>query len=359
MDKSSMAKSKGSERGGGDGGGRGKKVDNGVEGASGAGGWQWSSSATRGGLDDGETRLRNRQSRLKRDIQMLEEWRRNENSKIGRSDSRIRLITFQIQKQERRLRHIELKSGLGQGGILGGSSAIQSESLAAGFGSSASSGIPGETNRSSLRSALAALEGPALSTVKATVSTRVEVVGSTADGGPSAVGEAFAVNTLAGTTALQAGTTAFKAVSSDTVGEISCNITPTSNRGPIRTVQCNFSAVRRSDSEVLGGSTFIMQAGTTASQAGTTAKYAVNTNKIDKISLATTPTSNGDRFQTVRCDSGGSTLAGTTAMAGTTAVQRGGTARPGETKTNLLVFANVCSGDEIEPTDSDSAGSDS
>ena len=103
---------------------------------------------------------------------------------------------------------------------------------------------------------------------------------------------------------------------------------------------------------MLGSSTFIMQAGNTASQAGTTTKYAVNTNKIDKISLATTPTSNRDPFQTVRCDSGGSTLASTTAMASTPAVQRRGTAHPGEKKkTILLVFANVCSGDKRVPTD--------
>ena len=291
-----MAKSKGSERGGGDGVGPGKKVGNGVEGASGAGGWQWSSSATGGGRDDGVTRQQNRQSRLKEDIRKLEEWRRNENLKIGRSDSRIRLITFQIQKREQKLRDIELKSQLQHGEIIGGNSAIQSESLAAGLKPSASGGVPGDKNRSSLRSALAALEGPALSAVTATVVTRVAVVGSTADGEPSAVGEAFAVNTSAGgasdgsgasatnasnvgTTARQASTTAKRAANSDAISDSTLIATPTSNGDSNRMVRCNFSAVGRSNSEILGGSTTAMQAGTTAWHAGTTASRSPSTSR--------------------------------------------------------------------------------
>ena len=48
-----MAKSKGSERWGGDGGGLGRKAGNGVEGASGASGWQRSACTTGGGRVEG------------------------------------------------------------------------------------------------------------------------------------------------------------------------------------------------------------------------------------------------------------------------------------------------------------------
>ena len=58
------------------------------------------------------------------------------------------------------------------------------------------------------------------------------------------------------------------------VGKDSFTTTPASNEDPIRMIRSDFSAVGRSDSEVLDGSTFILQAGTTASHAGTTAVFA-------------------------------------------------------------------------------------
>ena len=91
--------------------------------------------------------------------------------------------------------------------------------------------------------------------------------------------------------------------------------------------------------------------------------YAINTNAIDKISLATTPASNEDTILTVLCDSCSvklkkSEVSGSSTHASTTALQLGGTTRHGETKnTNLPVFANVCWGGERKPIDSDSAGS--
>ena len=57
-------------------------------------------------------------------------------------------------------------------------------------------------------------------------------------------------------------------------GNDSPTTTPASNEDHIRMIRNDFSAVGRSDSEILSGSTFILQAGTTASQAGTTAVIA-------------------------------------------------------------------------------------
>ena len=73
------------------------------------------------------------------------------------------------------------------------------------------------------------------------------------------------------TTTLLAGTAATYAANANAIGEIPPTTTPASNKDPIRMIRNDFSAVGRSDSEILGGSTFILQAGTTASQAGTTA----------------------------------------------------------------------------------------
>ena len=74
-----------------------------------------------------------------------------------------------------------------------------------------------------------------------------------------------------GTTTLLAGTAATYAANANAFGEIPPATTPASYKDPIRMIRSDFSAERRSDSEILGGSTFILQAGTTASQAGTTA----------------------------------------------------------------------------------------
>ena len=60
------------------------------------------------------------------------------------------------------------------------------------------------------------------------------------------------------------------AVMANAIGKNSLATTPVSIEDPIRMVQRNLSAVGRSDSEVLVGRTFIMQAGTTASEVGTT-----------------------------------------------------------------------------------------
>ena len=64
------------------------------------------------------------------------------------------------------------------------------------------------------------------------------------------------------------------AVNANAIGKDSPITTPASDEDPIRMIQCDFSAVGCSDSKELGGSTFIMQAGSTASHAGTTAVFA-------------------------------------------------------------------------------------
>ena len=58
------------------------------------------------------------------------------------------------------------------------------------------------------------------------------------------------------------------------IGKDSPITNPASNEDPSRMIRSVFSAVGRSDSDILGGSTFILQAGTTASHAGTTAVFA-------------------------------------------------------------------------------------
>ena len=75
-------------------------------------------------------------------------------------------------------------------------------------------------------------------------------------------------------TALLANTAAMYAANANVIGNNSPTTTPASNEDPIRMIRSDFSVVGRSYSEVLGGSTFILQAGTTASQAGTTAVFA-------------------------------------------------------------------------------------
>ena len=76
------------------------------------------------------------------------------------------------------------------------------------------------------------------------------------------------------TTTLLAGTAATYAAIANAFGEIPPTTTPASNEDPIRMIRRDFSAVGQSDSVILGGSTFILQAGTTASQAGTTAVFS-------------------------------------------------------------------------------------
>ena len=76
------------------------------------------------------------------------------------------------------------------------------------------------------------------------------------------------------TTTLLASTAATYAANANAFGEIPPTTTPASNKDPIRMIRSDFSAERRSDSEILGGSAFILRAGTTASQAGTTAVFS-------------------------------------------------------------------------------------
>ena len=76
------------------------------------------------------------------------------------------------------------------------------------------------------------------------------------------------------TTSLLAGTAAMYAANANVIGKDSPTTTLASNEDPIRMIPCDFSAVGCSVSEELGGSTFILQAGTTASQASTTAVFA-------------------------------------------------------------------------------------
>ena len=76
------------------------------------------------------------------------------------------------------------------------------------------------------------------------------------------------------TTALLAGTAAMYAANANVIGKNSPTTTPASNEDPSRMIRCDFSAVGRSDSKVLCGSTFILQTGNTASHAGNTAVVA-------------------------------------------------------------------------------------
>ena len=76
------------------------------------------------------------------------------------------------------------------------------------------------------------------------------------------------------TTTLLAGTATMYSANANAIGKNLPTTTPASNEDPIRMIRNDYYAVGRSDSEILGGSTFILQAGTTASQAGTTAVFA-------------------------------------------------------------------------------------
>ena len=93
--------------------------------------------------------------------------------KFRRLEARIRLITSQIQERKQTFRDISLKWGLRHGEIVNSSSAFMSGSFAAGLGCSASLGTLGYTASSSLRSPLAAMEGPAVPAVRATI-TKLE-----------------------------------------------------------------------------------------------------------------------------------------------------------------------------------------
>ena len=76
------------------------------------------------------------------------------------------------------------------------------------------------------------------------------------------------------TTTLLAGITAMYWANANAIGKDSPTTTPASEEDPSRMSRNDFSAVGRSYSEILGGSTLILQASTTASQAGTTAVFA-------------------------------------------------------------------------------------
>ena len=162
------------------------------------------------------------------------------------------------------------------------------------------------------------------------------------------------------TTTLLAGTAATYAANANAIGEIPPTTTSASNKDPIRMIRSDFGAERRSDSEILGGSTFILQAGTTASQAGTTAVFSSFSTDNDIITTgnrgAMIPANRGCHNQSIHGEKSNETITvGNFPCGGTTAVTQ--CPRASTTALDSVIGSAVHDFSNILPTfDSESSG---